>query len=586
MVARLKPNVTLKAAQANMNVIAKQLESRYYQFNAGWGANVIALREQIAGNLRKPLWILSGAVAFVLLISCSNVANLLLSRALARRREIAVRAALGAGRKRIITQLLTESVLLSMLGGLLGILLAVWGVNSLAALGYRAGMDFGQVSVNWVILLFASGLSVLTGLIFGLVPAWSASKTDLNEQLKEGSRGSSGEVGQIRNLLVVSELSVTLVLLVGAALLIQSFWRLSSIDPGFNPEQTLSFRVQLPALKYPEEEQRIRWFHNLVQRIQAAPGVESAGMVNFLPFAGSSAGTNFYIYGKPTPPPDQEPGTQVFVVDIGYFKTLQIPLKRGRVFTPDETVNRRRVVVINEALAKKYFPGEDPIGKRITIFMRDENEPSEIIGIVGNLKQNEIEEEPKPSVYWPHSELAYQFMSILVRTKKDPMSFVPTATTIVRGMDNDIPLADIRPLTDWVGDSTAKARFSMMLLVLLAGVALVLALSGIYGVLSHTVLQRMQEMGIRMALGASAGDVFKLVLKQSSKLIAAGILIGLAFSFSLTRLMRSMLYETNTSDPAIFSIVIVFVAIAAILACCIPSRRASKVNPIVALRYE
>ena len=586
LVARLKPNVTVEAAKANMELVAKQLESRFYEFNAGWGANVIALREQLAGDVRKSLWILAGAVAFVLLISCSNVANLLLSRAVARRREIAVRAALGAGRSRIIRQLLTESVLLSMIGGLLGILLAIWGVNAVTTLGYRAGIDFTNVTVNWAILLFAFGLSVITGLVFGLVPAWSASRTDLNEQLKEGSRGTSGETGQIRNLLVISELSVTLVLLVGAALLIQSFWRLSSIDPGFNPDQTLSFRVQLPGVKYPEDPQITTWFRNLLERIRNTPGVQSAGMVNFLPFAGLPAGTSFHISGKPTPLPDREPATQVFVVDTGYFKTLQIPLKRGRIFTADEMIHRRRVVVINEALAQKYFPGEEAIGKRITIFMRDENEPSEIIGIVGNLKQNEIEEEPKASVYWPHTELAYRFMNIVIRTKEDPMSFVSTATSIVHSMDSELPLADIRPLSDWVGDSTAKARFSMMLLVALAVVALILALAGIYGVLSHTVLQRMREMGIRMALGASASDVFKLVLKQSSKLIAIGILIGLAISFTLTRLMRSMLYETNTSDPAVFSIVIGFVAIVAILACCIPSRRASKVNPIVALRYE
>ncbi len=586
LVARLKPGVSVAAAKANMDLVAKQLESRYYEFNAGWGANVIALREQLAGDIRKPLWILAGAVAFVLLISCSNVANLLLSRAVARRREIAVRAALGAGRRRIIRQLLTESVLLSVIGGLLGIVLAIWGVTALTALGYRAGIDFGNVTVNWVILTFALVLSVFTGLVFGIAPALSASRSDLNEQLKEGSRGSSGEAGRIRNLLVISELSVTLVLLIGAALLIQSFWRLSSIDPGFNPKQTLSFRVQLPRVKYPEDAQMITWFHNLLERIRSTPGVQSVGMVNFLPFAGMPAGTSFHISGKPTPLPDQEPSTQVFVVDDGYFKTLQIPLKRGRIFTPGEIVQRKRVVIINEALAQKYFPGEDPIGKRITVFMRDENEPSEIIGIVGNVKHNSIQEEAKTSVYWPPSELAYSFMSILVRTEQEPMSYAPTATSIVQNMDRELPLADMRPLTDWVGDSTARARFSMMLLVSLAVVALILALAGIYGVLSHTVLQRMQEMGIRMALGASAGDVFKLVLKQSSRLILAGILIGLAISFSLTRLMRSMLYETNTSDPAVFAIVIVFVAVVAILACCIPSRRASKVNPIVALRYE
>lgn len=586
LVARMKPNVTVEAAKANMQLVAKRLESQFYEFNAGWGANVIALREQIAGDLRKPLWILAGAVAFVLLISCSNVANLLLSRAIARRREIAVRSALGAGRRRIISQLLTESVLLSVIGGLLGVLLAIWGVNALTVLGYRAGIDFGNVALNWVILLFALGLSVITGLVFGIVPAFSASRTDLNEQLKEGSRGTTGDSGRIRNLLVVSELSITLVLLIGAALLIQSFWRLSNIDPGFNPKQVLSFRVQLPGVKYTEDAQVITWFHNLMERLRNMQGVQSVGMVSFLPFAGSTAGTGFHISGKPTPLPDQEPVTQVFVVDDGYFKTLQIPLKRGRIFTRDETVQRRRVVIINETLAQKYFPGEDPIGKRITVFMRDENEPSEIIGIVGNLKHDDIQEEAKASVYWPHTELAYSFMNIVIRTERDPLSPVSTVASIVHSMDRDLPLADVRLLQDWVGDSTARARFSMMLLVSLAVVALILALAGIYGVLSHTVLQRTQEMGIRMALGANAGDVFKLILRQSSKLIAAGILIGIAFSFALTRLMRSMLYETNSSDPAVFTIVIGFITFAAILACCIPSRRASKVNPIVALRYE
>ncbi len=586
VVARLKPGVSLQEAGANMTVLAKQLESRFYDFNAGWGANVVGLREQLAGDLRKPLWILGGAVAFVLLISCSNVASLLLSRALSRGREIAVRAALGAGRTRIVRQLLTESILLSVLGGAAGVLLAIWGVNALSALGYRAGIDFTNVEVNWIMLSFALGASLLTGIVFGLVPALTAARTNLNDQLKEGSRGSTGETGKVRGLLVVTELAVTLVLLTGAALLIQSFWRLSAIDSGFNPKQVLSFRVILPSVKYPEESHRITWFRNVLDQFRNTPGVQSAGMVSFIPFAGSTAGTNFHIAGKPKPFPDQEPMTQVFVVDDGYFKALQIPLKRGRMFSLDETVQRRKVVLVNETLAKKYFPGEDAIGKQITVFMRDENEPSEIIGVVGDVKHESVQAEIEPSVYWPHPELAYSFMNIVIRTDGDPLTFAPSAAAIVRNFDRDIPLADVRALEEWVGDSTARARFSMILLVTLAALALILALAGIYGVLSHTIIQRTQEMGIRMALGASASDVFSLLLKHGSKLIAAGILIGVAISFALTRLMRSMLYETSASDPSVFASVIGFLVVAALLACSIPSRRASKVDPLVALRYE
>ena len=586
VIARLKPGVSVAQADANMKVLAKQLETRYYEFNAGWGATVVGLREQLSGDLRKPLWILGVAVIFVLFIACSNVASLLLSRALARGREIAVRTALGAGRSRIVRQLLTESVLLSLVGGIGGILIAVWGVKALTSLGYRAGVDFTNVDVNWIMLCFALAVSVGTGLLFGLIPAITASRTNLNDQLKEGSRGSTGQTGRVRSLLVVTELAVTLVLLTGAALLIQSFWRLSSVETGFNSKQVLSFRVLLPGKKYPEDAQRITWFNNLLREIRNSPGVKSAGMVSFLSFAGPSAGTSFHIFGKPTPAPDKEPTTDVFITDDAYFKTLQIPLLQGRLFSQDELVQRRKVVVINEALAKKYFPGENAIGKRITVFMRDENEPSEIIGIVGNVKQISVQDPAEPSVYWPQPELAYNFMNIVVRTEGDPLDFAPTAASIVQKLDKEIALADVRLLNDWVNDSTARARFSMVLLVVLASLALVLALAGIYGVLSHTVLQRTQEMGIRMALGASSTSVFTMVLKDSIKLIAAGVLAGTAVSLALTRLMRSILYETNASDPLIFSAVIGFLLLAAVLACSIPSRRAAKVDPIIALRYE
>jgi putative ABC transport system permease protein len=586
VVARMKPDVTAQQADENMSAIAKQLESQYYEFNAGWGANVVPLREQLSGQFRKPLWILTGAVAFVLLISCSNVANLLLSRAVSRKREMAVRAALGAGRSRIIRQLLTESVLMSFLGGLAGILLAYWGVSALATLGYRAGIDFTNVELNWVMFSFAFGLSFLTGIVFGLVPSLTASRTNLNEELKEGSRGTIGHSGGIRDILVVTEVAVTLVLLIGAALLIQSFWRLSSVDPGFNPKNVLSFRVVLPSIKYPENSQKIAWFRNLIEKFENTPGVKSVGMVSFLPFGGPGSQTSFYIVGQPKPLPGQEPSTWVFMADDGFFETVQIPLLRGRTFTVDEMRVQRNVVLVNQSLVNKYFPGQDPIGKQIEIHMRDENVPSEIVGIVGDVKNESMDVRAEPSVYWPHSELPLNFMNILIRTERDPLAFAPTAISTVRNLDSGLPLADLREMEEWVGDSTARARFSMVLLLTLAVLALILALAGIYGVLSHTVVQRTQEMGIRMALGASGSDVFALLLKHSSKLILAGILLGLAISIALTRLMQTMLYETSTYDPVVFTVIIAFMVLAALLASSIPSRRAAKVEPLVALRYE
>ena len=585
--ARLKPGISVEQALADMKNLSKQLERQYYESNAGWSSNVVPVREQTAGELRKPLFILSGAVSLVLLIACSNVANLLLSRAVSRAREISVRSALGAGRIRIIRQLLTESVLLSVCGGIIGMFIAVWGTNALTLLAARAGIELGAVAINWQMLLFAFSLSVGTGLFFGVVPAFAISRSNLNEQLKEGVRGTTSESGNLRNLLVVSQLAITVVLLTGAALLIQSYWRLSSIDPGFKSEKILTFRILLPELKYPEDSHRITWFQNLAERLRNVPGIRSVGMVNFLPFAGPSAGTGFHISGKPKPTPDQEPITNVFVVDDGYFRTLQIPLKRGRLFSQDEMAQRKHVVVVNEALVQKYFPNEDPLGKRITIFMRDDdNVPSQIIGIVGNVKHGSIDEQAFASVYWPHPELAYSFMNLVIRTEKDPQNFAPLAIAIVRDLDREIPVADIRTLEDWVDDSTARARFHTVLLIFLASIALILALAGVYGVISYSVAQRTQEMGIRMALGANGGNIFRLVLKHGSLLIVFGIVIGSAIAFAVTRLMRAMLYETSTTDPMIFLAAIVFLVMTALLACSIPSLRASKVDPLVALRYE
>ena len=586
-VARLKPGVTLKQAQANMDLLAAKFAKQYPEFNTNWGVNVVPIRDQFSGKLRKPLWVLSGAVLFVLLIACTNVANLMLARALARGREMAVRSALGAHKRRLIRQLLTESVLLSVVGGIAGLFLAIWGTEALALLGQRAGIDFGSIKLNLPVVAFSLGISVLTGLIFGIAPALIASKWNLSEQLKEGSRGTSGqEVGALRNALVVVQLTIALVLLAGATLLIQSFSKLTSIDPGFDAKSVLTFRLVLPSLKYPEHPQRFEFFRKVVERLGALPGTKSVGITSYLPFGGPSAGTGFTIEGQPDPPPGQDRVTNVFVVDDGFFRTLQVPLMQGRTFTRTEVNQRKDVVLINETLAKLYFPGQDPIGKRITIDMRDENVPSTIIGIVGDMKQQQLDESILAAVYWPYPELPYTFMTVVMRTETDPMDSAPAAVATIHEIDRDQPLAELTTLEERLGDSTARAQFNMVLLVLLAGVALTLAAAGLYGIMSHAVQQRTREMGIRMALGASSGDVFKLVLKEGSRILILGSLIGCAATLVLTRVMQSMLYDTDTSNPLTFVIVMGVLLLTGLIACWVPSKRAARVHPMEALHYE
>lgn len=586
-VARMKTGVTVKQAQADMDVLANRFATQYPDFNKGWKVNVVPLREQLSGNLRRPLAILSGAVAFVLLIACTNVANLMLARAISRSREMAIRSALGAERSRLVRQLLTECVLLAIVGGVAGLMLAVWGTQWLVLLGQRAGIDFGSVKLNMPVLSFAFVLSLFTGVVFGIVPSVIASSRRMQEQLKEGSRGTSGlHVGKLRNVLVVSQLCIALVLLSGASLLIQSFWKLTRVDPGFDASQVLTFRLLLPSARYPEDSQRIQFFQSLLQRLRALPDVKSAGMVNFLPFGGPAAGTSFHIQGVADPPAGQDRITNVFVGDDGLFHTLHIPIKQGRVFLPAEMQERKNVVLINETLARQYFPGENPLGREITIDMRDKNEPSRIIGVVGDAKQEQLDSPAMASVYWPHPELAYSFMSFVVRTQGDPMAVAPSVIAAVHEMDKDQPLAELRPMSERLGDSTARAQFSMALLVVLAGIAFILAVAGIYGVMSHTVLQRTQEMGIRMALGASAPDVFKMVLMEGGRMLLIGAILGCVATVALTRVMKSMLYETSVANPVSIAIVTAVLVLAGLIACWLPSRRASNVNPIEALRYE
>jgi putative ABC transport system permease protein len=588
VVARLKADITLAQAQSEMNVIGTRLEEQYNDFNANWGIELIPLREQLTGDIKPALLILLGAVAFVLLIACANVANLLLSRAAGRQKEIAVRAALGAARWRIVRQLLTESLLLAVLGGMLGLVLALWGTDVLVALSPPEMLDLRDVSINAPVLLFSLAISLLTGVIFGLVPAFEASRLNLNESLKEGGKNVGGNTrsNRLRSAFVVAEVALSLVLLVGAGLLIQSFTRLQNVNPGFNAQNVLTMNILLPRAKYDNDRKRIDFFKQAVADLQTLPGVQSAGAVSFIPFAGPGAGTRFEIEGLPKPVVGQEPNTSVMVTDANYFETMKIPLRQGRFYNEQEATEMRHVVLINEALARRYFPNENPLGKRITISMKDENLPTEIIGIVGDSKHKSLDGETEPTVYWPHPELAYSAMTLVVRTETNAASFAPAARNVIRTLDGEQPIAEVRTMESLLASSMARTRFNTLLLTLFAAVAMILASIGIYGVMSYTVTQRTHEIGIRMALGAQTSDVLKFIVGQGMLLASIGLGIGLLAAFGLTRLMKTLLFEVSATDPLTFLMMSLILTGVALVACLLPARRATKTDPMVALRYE
>ncbi len=586
--ARLKDGVSVEQAQAELSGIAARLERERPQRNTGWGATVVPVREQFAGEIKTALLVLLGAVAFVLLIACANVANLMLARATARQKEIAIRAAMGAGRLRVARQLLTESVLLALAGGALGLLLALWGVDALVALSPPNLIGSEGVGISLPVLGFTFAVSLLTGVVFGLAPALEASRFNLNDSLKESGKSNSGSSRgrRVRNVFVVAQVALALVLLVGAGLMIRSFSRLQSVDPGFDPQGLLTMRVQLPGAKYKENTQRVAFFREAVERLRSLPGVRAAGVVSYLPFASLGARTDFAVEGRPEALPGQEPGTDVRVTDENYFAAMNIPVLRGRTFTTQEATEDRKVVVINEAMARKYFPNEDPIGKRLIVQMKAEPEPTEIIGIVRDAKYDKLEGETYPMVYWTHPQLAYTTMTLVVRTAGNPTALAAAAQREIQAIDKDQPIADVRTMEAWVDESVSRARFGTMLLAVFAGVALVLAAVGIYGVMSYSVTQRTHEIGIRIALGAQTKDVLRLVVGQGMTLIVIGVVVGLAAAYALTRVMSSMLYSVSATDPTTFVGISALLAFIALLACYIPARRATRVDPMVALRYE
>jgi len=589
VVGRLKPGVSFEQAAAELKTIHARLELES-TYNKGYGAEVIPLREQFFGNIRKALWLLLGAVGFVLLIACANVANLLLSRVAAREKEIALRTALGARRVRVIRQLLTESLLLSVLGSLLGLLVAWWGIGALVAISPRELTHLQGVRLNLTVLGWTLGISLLTAVIFGIAPALEATRLNLNDALKEGGKGAEGQGSRSRRLrgaLVVAEVALALMLLASAGLLVRSFLRLQKINAGFETENVLTMVLRLPAGKYPEDPQMVAFFRRALERVRALPGVRSAGMVNFLPlYGGLGSATGFHIEGQPAPPPGEGPGASVRVADAGYFKTMGIPLLRGRNFTETEEAEARGVVIVSESLARKYFPDEDPLGKRIKVFMSEEPAWTEIVGIAGDVRYDSLTEEAEPTVYEPHPELTYPFMTLVIRTNGDPEALAPAVRREISALDPDQPVSDVRTMNQVMADTVGRARFNTLLLGLFAGLATLLAAVGIFGVMNYSVTLRTREIGLRMALGAEPGRVLMLVLRQGLLLTLIGIGVGLAGALALTRVMSGLLFGVGATDPATFAAIVLLLAVVSLIACYIPARRATRVDPLVALKYE
>ena len=589
-IAQLKPGVSVTRAQTELSAIAAALATEFPARNTGWGARVVPLHAQLSSEYRTALVVLSGAVAFVLLIACANVANLLLARGAARQREIAIRSALGAARSRVVRQLLTESFVLALLGGLLGLLVAQWGVALLLTISPVDLNTTSTVSLSYPVLLFTATASLLTAIVCGLAPAFEGSRTEVQETLKDGARqaGTGVRHRRLRQTFVVAEIALAVVLLVGAGLMLRSFGSLRRINPGYGTNNILTMRLQLPNTKYRDDEQRLRFFREAISRIQEVPGVQSAGAVSYLPLSGLGAGTGFTIEGQPPPTPSRghDYVVDVNVCDNGYFKTMNLPLKSGRFFTERETAEKSNVVIVSESLARSYFPQGDALGKRLVIAMTRPNVPTEIIGIVGDVKFADLTTEPHPTTYWPHPQLAYSAMTFTVRTAEEPLSMAPSVERAIRGLDKDQPVAEVRTMNQWVAKSLAQARFSSTLLTIFANLALALAAIGIYGVMSYAVSQRTSEIGIRLALGATIGDVLTMIVLDGLRLAVFGLALGVLLAVGLSRTIATMLYETTGTDPVTFAAVIGVLGAAALLASYLPARRASRIPPVEALRAQ
>jgi putative ABC transport system permease protein len=590
VIARLKRGITLRQAQTEMSTIAARLEQQYPGTNAGIGAVVVPLREQIVGEIKPALLILLGAVAFVLLIACANVANLLLARAAVRQKEIALRLALGASRSRLMRQFLTESVLLSAFGGAVGLLLSFQGLAVLARFTPQDIPHGQEIAIDGKVLIFTMVVSLLTGLIFGLAPATQTANFNVNDTLKEGGRdsGAGSRGNRVRGLLVTCEVAVSFVLLIGAGLLINSFIRLRSVDPGFRPENILTMKIVLPETRYPDRAGRSTFYTELLRRVEALPGVKSSAIATSLPLTDTGNSIGLSIEGRVDPGPDRVPIAITRIVSPSYFETMGIPLLQGRVFTEHDRAESKGVVIITETTARRLWPGEDPIGKRIAGWS---TEPArkwlEIVGVVKDVRQFRLALDPKLQIYLPYDQASFFApRSLIVRTEVEPLSLGGTVRKTVWEIDKDQPVSDISSMEEIVSESVARQRFSMLLLGVFAGLALLLAMVGIYGVMSYSVAQRSREIGIRMALGAQRSDVLKMTVVQGLRCVGAGVVIGLAAAFVLTRVMSSLLFGVSPTDPVTFVTISLVFMLVAVIASYVPAFHAAKIDPMFALRHE
>lgn len=603
-VARLKPGVTLAQARAEMDMIGANLEKQYNDSNAGNGVGVRPLLEIFVSDIRRPLWVLFAAVGFVLLIACANIANLLLARATARQKEMAIRAAMGAGRVRIARQLLTESVLLGLIGGALGLLLARWGVALILYISPEAIPRAKEIGLDWRVMAFTVGVAFVTGILFGIVPALQASVVDVHETLKETGRGTSRK-HWLRSSLVVVEVATTLVLLIGAGLMIRSFYRLQKVNPGFSYEHLTSFSVALPEKKYKTNVEQEDFYKRLLENLRGLPGVEVSAAASGLPLGNNGWQTSFRIDGRPAPPRNQTPLMEACRVTPDYFKAMNIPLKRGRFFTDqddrahlagkdlskydddEKEVAGLNAIIIDEEFARRYWPNEDPVGQRVKMGSEEKPMLLTVQGVVGRVKMDGLTQDSnRVQGYFPFLQIPSSGMTVIVKGSADPNQLVSAIRQQVKQVDPDQPIYSVRTMDEIRSESVSTERLNLTLLSLFAGIALVLAIVGIYGVMSYSVTQRTHEIGIRMAIGARPRDVFKMIIGQGMLLAIIGVACGLVGAYALTRWMASMLFGVEPTDPLTFASIALLLTGVALVACYIPGRRATKVDPVVSLRYE
>jgi putative ABC transport system permease protein len=589
-IARMRPGVTVSQAQADMNVIMAQLAREYPDFNTNWGVTVIPLRQQFTGDLKTPLLVLLGAVGLVLLIACANVANLMLMRSSARQREMAIRTSLGATRARIVRQLLVESMILGVAGGGLGLLVAVWAKDVLLAMlpESMSVAKVNAVAIDGNVLAFTVTLSLGTALLFGLLPALRASRPDLSDTLKEGGRAVSSSLrrNRMRAALVAGEMAVAMMLLIGAGLLIRSFIRLEHVTPGFQPDRILSMRIGLSNPRYKKDlKLASAGLDEILQRIAQVPGVVSTGSIQFPPLGGLLPATGYWVAGRPTPNPSEAPVTGVSIVTPGYFPTMGIPLINGRLFTERDQEGTPQVTIVSQSLARQEFPNMNPIGQRLFVEWGRET-PYQIVGVVGDVKHDGLEKEVRPTVYFPNAQETQTIATLMIRTGGDPMQLAPVAEQIIHAYDKDQAIAKIQPLDMFLSKAVARPRFQSVLLASFAGLALLLAAIGTFGVMSYSVAQRTHEIGIRVALGAQRDQVLRLIVGQGLLLALIGTAAGLAGAFALTRYLKTLLFNVSPTDWLTFTTVPIALCAVALAASYLPARRAMQVDPMQALRYE